>query len=145
MLHSTGRRFVLAFLAGFVVASNLNWAVAELFLNPWAIPRLDGFMRMDAGGADIARMTLGFAMPLLVAVTLAATLPRPRGWAARAAWAGWLVSLGAFFGTYTFISGWGNVAWWPLMVTAACDTVTLIAGALVAGFIQQWRRDAVSG
>lgn len=140
MLHSTGPRFILAWLAGFFVASNLNWAVAEMFLNPWAIPRLDGFMRMDAGGADIARMTIGFAIPLLVAATLVATLPRPRGWAARSAWAGWLVSLGSFFGTYTFISGWGNVAWWPLMVTAACDTVTLIAGTLLIGFIQQWRR-----
>jgi hypothetical protein len=27
-------RFVLAFIAGFFVASNLNWAVAELLLNP---------------------------------------------------------------------------------------------------------------
>jgi hypothetical protein len=140
MLHSTGPRFIPAYLAGFFVASNLNWAVAELVLNPWAIPRLDGFMRMDAGGADIARMTVGFAIPLLVAATLVATLPRPRGWATRSAWAGWLVSLAAFFGTYTFISGWGNVAWWPLMVTAACDTVTLVAGTLLIGFLQQWRR-----
>ena len=140
MLHTTGPRFVLAYLAGFVVASNLNWAVAEVFLNPWAIPRFGGFMRMDAGGADIARMTVGFAIPLLVASILTATLPRPRGWAARSLWAGCLVSLGGFFGTYTFISGWGNVPWFPLMATAVCDTVTLIAGVLLTGFIQQWRR-----
>jgi hypothetical protein len=92
---------------------------------------------MNAGGADIARMSIGFAIPLLVAATLTATLARPRGWAARAAWSGWLVGLGAFFGTYTFISGWGNVPWWPLMVTAVCDTGTLIAGTLLIGFIQQ--------
>lgn len=140
MLHTTGPRFILAYLAGFLVASNLNWAVAEMILNPWAIPRLGGFMRMDAGGADIARMTVGFAIPLLVAATLVATLPRPRGWAARSIWAGWLVGLAGFFGTYTFISGWGNVPWWPLMVTAVCDTVTLIAGTLVIGFLQRWRR-----
>jgi hypothetical protein len=136
MLHTTGPRFLLAYLAGFLVASNLNWAVAGLFLNPWAIPRFEGFMRMNAGGADIARMTVGFAIPLLVAATLIATLPRPAGWAARSAWSGWLVSLGGFFGTYTFISGWGNVPWLPLMVTAVADTITLIAGALLIGFIQ---------
>jgi hypothetical protein len=140
MLHSTRARFLWSYLAGFFVASNLNWAVAELLLNPWAIPRMDGFMRMNAGGVDIARMTIGFAIPLLVAATLVATLPRPAGWAARSVWAGWLVSLAAFFGTYTFISGWGNVGWWPLMVTAICDTVTLVAGALLIGFLQQWRR-----
>lgn len=143
MLHATGPRFLLAFLAAFFVASNLNWAVAEFLLNPWAIPRLGGFMRMDAGGADIARMTLGFAVPQLVAVTLVATLPRPRGWVARALWAGWLVGLGGFFGTYTFISGWGNVPWWPLMVTAACDTVTLMVGALLAALIMSRGRQGV--
>lgn len=140
MLHSTGPRFVAAWLAGFFLSSNLNWAVAELFLNPWAIPRFDGFMRMDAGGADIARMTVGFAIPLLVAAVLVATLPRPSGWLARSVWAGSLVSLGAFFGTYTFISGWGNVPWWPLMVTAVCDTATLVAGTAVCGFLMAWRR-----
>jgi hypothetical protein len=145
MLHSTGSRFLLAYLAAFFVASNLNWAVAEVFLNPWAIPRLEGFMRTNAGGMDIARMTVGFAIPLLVAATLTATLPRPRGWLARSLWAGWLVSLGAFFGTYTFISGWGNVPWWPLMVTAVCDTVTLVAGTLLSGFLQQWRRSGRLG
>lgn len=136
MLHTSGPRFLWTYAVGFLVASNLNWAVAELFLNPWAIPRFGGFMRMDAGGTDIARMTVGFAIPLLVAATLAATLARPVHWAARAAWAGWLTSLGAFFGTYTFISGWGNVAWWPLMVTAVADTVTLTAGTLLIGFLQ---------
>lgn len=140
MLHSGGPRFLLAYVAAFFVGSNLNWAVAEWWLNPWAIPRLEGFMRMNAGGADIARMTIGFALPLLVATTLTATLPRPRGWATRALWSGWLVGLGAFFGTYTFISGWGNVPWWPLMVTAVCDTATLVAGTLLAGFVMQWRR-----
>jgi hypothetical protein len=140
MLHATPSRFALAYLAGFFVASNLNWAVAEMLLNPWAIPRLDGFMRMAAGGADIARMTIGFAMPLLVAALLVAILPQPQHWGARSIQAGVLVSLAAFFGTYTFISGWGNVAWWPLMVTAVCDTVTLLAGTLLSGFLMAWRR-----
>lgn len=140
MLHSTGPRFAVAYLVGFFVASNLNWGAATFLLNPWAVPRLDGFMRMTTSGADIARMTVGFAIPLLVAAILTATLPKPRGWAARAAWATVLVGVAAFFGTYTFISGWGNVAWFPLMVTALCDTVTLFGGVLVIAFIQQWRR-----
>jgi hypothetical protein len=140
MRHATPSRFVLAYLAAFFVASNLNWAVAELFLNPWAIPRLDGFMRMDAGGADIARMTVGFAIPLLVAAILVATSPQPQHWVGRSVRAGMLVSIAAFFGTYTFISGWGNVPWWPLMVTALCDTVTLVAGTLLCGFLMAWRR-----
>jgi hypothetical protein len=140
MLHSTGPRFVVAYVLGFLVASGLNWAVAGMLLNPWAIPRLDGFMRTAATGADIARMTVGFAVPLLVTAVLVASLPRPRGWAARALWAALLVGVAAFFGTYTFISGWGNVGWWPLMVTAACDTATLLTGALVIAFVQQWRR-----
>jgi hypothetical protein len=132
-------RFLLAFIAGFFVASNLNWAVATYLLNPWAIPRLGGFMRTATSGADIARMTIGFGIPLLVAAVLVATLPRPAGWAARSIRAGSLVSLAAFFGTYTFISGWGNVAWWPLMVTAACDTATLLAGTLLIGFLLRKR------
>ena len=142
MLHVTSGRFAWTYLVGFFVASNLNWAVAETVLNPWLIPRLEGFMRTNAGGADIAHMTLGFALPLMVAAILTASLPRPRGWLARASWSAVLVSVAAFFGTYTFISGWGNVGFEPLMVTAVCDSVTLIAGTIVIGFLQQWRGKA---
>ena len=52
MLNIPVSRFVWTFLVGFIVTSNLNWAVAELLLNDWAMPRFDGFMRtMDSGGA----------------------------------------------------------------------------------------------
>jgi len=134
-------RFVWTFLVGFIVTSNLNWAVAELLLNDWAMPRFDGFMRtMDSGGAaatNIIKMTVGFMGPLFVVAWLQASLSRPTSWPARAVFVSLLVSLGAFYGTYTFISGWGNVNWWPLMVTATCDMVTMVFGALLIGFLQQ--------
>jgi hypothetical protein len=145
-LNISNGRFVWTFLVGFLVTSNLNWAVAELILNDWAMPRFEGFMRTtESGGADplnIAKMTLGFMGPLLVVAVLQAMLPRPAGWAARAIFLGLLVSLGAFYGTYTFLSGWGNVNWWPLMVTATCDMVTIVLGALLIGFLQESGRKA---
>jgi hypothetical protein len=51
-----------------------------------------------------------------------------------------LVSSAAFYGTYTFISGYGNVNWVPLMGFAAADTICMIIGALVFGFIQQRKK-----
>jgi len=136
-------RFIWTFIVGFLITSNLNWAVAELVLNDWAMPRFDGFMRtMETGGADpwnIVRMTVGFMGPLFVVAWLQASLERPAKWPARAVFLGVLISLGAFYGTYTFISGWGNVNWWPLMVTATCDMVTIVAGALLIGWLQQGR------
>lgn len=46
MQHTTWPRLILSFLAGYFVSSNLNRAIAELWLNPWATPRFDGFMRV---------------------------------------------------------------------------------------------------
>jgi hypothetical protein len=135
-------RFIWTFIVGFLITSNLNWAVAEFFLNDWATPEFEGFMRTMESGADptnIIKMSLGFMGPLLVVAILQAMLTKPSGWAARAVFLGVLVSLGAFYGTYTFISGWGNVNWWPLMVTATCDMVTIVAGALLIGFLQKGR------
>lgn len=146
MLNIPVARFVWTFIVGFIVTSNLNWAVAELLLNDWAMPRFDGFMRtMDSGGAaaaNITKMTVGFMGPLFVVAWLQASLTSPASWPARAVFISLLVSLGAFYGTYTFISGWGNVNWWPLMVTATCDAVTMVAGALLIGFLQQRGRDS---
>jgi hypothetical protein len=135
-------RFIWTFIVGFLITSNLNWAVAEFFLNDWAALEFEGFMRTMENGADptnIIKMSLGFMGPLLVVAILQAMLTKPSGWAARAVFLGVLVSLGAFYGTYTFISGWGNVNWWPLMVTATCDMVTIVAGALLIGFLQKGR------
>ena len=141
MLNIPVSRFIWTFIVGFLVTSNLNWAVATLVLNDWAMPQFDGFMRtMETGGADplnIVRMTLGFMGPLFVVAWLQASLPKPERWAVRAIFLGVLISVGAFYGTYTFISGWGNVNWWPLMVTATCDMVTIVAGAVLIGWLQQ--------
>lgn len=146
MLHTTWPRLTLSFLAGYFVASNLNWGIAEVLLNPWAIPRFDGFMRVgeDAGGINIVKMVVGFLIPQFVAVLIAASLPRPAGWAARATYASLLVGLAGFFGTYTFLSGWGNVNWVPLMAAAVADTSCLVVGSLIAGFLQQLGRRATA-
>jgi hypothetical protein len=142
MLNIPVFRFIWTFAVGFLITSNLNWAVAEFFLNDWATPQFEGFMRTMESGADttnIIKMSVGFMLPLFVVAWLQASLSNPENWAKRAVFLGVLVSLGAFYGTYTFISGWGNVNWWPLMVTASCDMVTIVAGALLIGFMQKIR------
>ena len=110
-------------------------------LNDWAMPRFDGFMRtMETGGGDvvnIVKMMLGFGIPLFVSAWFQASLTRPQGWLNRAIVTGTLVSFGAFYGTYTFISGWGDVNWWPLMVTATCDWVSIVIGAVLIGYLQK--------
>lgn len=141
MLNIPAARFTWTFIVGFLVTSNLNWGIAEFLLNDWAMPRFDGFMRtMESGGADplnIVRMSVGFGIPLFVTAWLQASLHRPAGWLMRALVTGTLVSFAAFYGTYTFISGWGNVNWWPLMVTATCDWVSIVAGAVLIGWLQE--------
>jgi hypothetical protein len=140
LLHTTPGRFVWTLLVAFIVSSNLNWAVAEFVLNAWATPLLDGFMREGenaARGINIVRMTTGFFLPQLVAAFLWASLPRPGSWAARAVLAGLLVGVAGFFGTYTFLSGWGNVNWYPLMGAAVADTACILVGTLLAAFLQR--------
>ena len=73
-----------------------------------------------------------------VAVLLAASLSKPSGWAGRAIYASLLVGIAGFFGTYTFLSGWGNVNWVPLMAAAVADTGCLILGTLITGYLQQF-------
>jgi hypothetical protein len=142
LLNVSVSRFLLTFLVGYIVASQLNWGIAEFVLNEWAMPRLDGFMRegqMAASGANISKLTFGFMLPLLVIALLQAAMVRPISWVARALLLAVLISIAAFYGTYTFISGWGNVNWAPLMVVATADMVCMIVGALIIGFLQQWR------
>ena len=134
----SGIRIGLATFAGFFIASNLNWGIAEFILNPWAMPLFDGFMRSgeDGGsGLNIAKMTLGFLPALLVSVSLLIVLRRPQGWVARSMVASLLVCFPAFFGTYTFLSGWGDVNWQPLMGAAIADTACIAIGTLVSGFM----------
>lgn len=139
MLRISWTRFWSSFVIGFIVTSQLNWAVAEMILNPWAMPAFEGFMRNidQTSGLEIVKMVFGFMLPVLVVSVLLAMMDRPAGWLARALLVGSLVSLCSFFGVYTFLSGWGNVLWFPLMVTALCDTVTLLIGAVLIGFIQR--------
>lgn len=142
LLNVSVPRFLLTFLAGYIVASQLNWGIAEFVLNEWAMPRLDGFMRegqMAASVANISKLTFGFMLPLFVIALLQAAMVRPISWVARALLLAVLISIAAFYGTYTFISGWGNVNWAPLMVVATADMVCMIVGALIIGFLQQWR------
>jgi hypothetical protein len=136
-------RPILAFLTAYIVASQLNWGIAEFVLNDWAAPRLDGFLRsgkMAASPASITKLTVGFMIPLLVIAILQSMLTRPASWVSRALLVSLLVSSAAFYGTYTFISGYGNVNWVPLMGFAAADTICMIIGALVFGFIQQRKK-----
>ncbi|MSR10018.1 MAG: hypothetical protein EXR82_10970 [Gammaproteobacteria bacterium] len=140
MLCTTRLRLLWTFLVGYFVASNLNWGIAAFLLNPWAMPRFDGFMRVGeaAGGINIVKMVVGFLLPQFVAVLLAASLSKPSGWAGRATYASLLVGIAGFFGTYTFLSGWGNVNWVPLMAAAVADTSCLILGTLITGYLQQF-------
>lgn len=138
----SGGRIGLATFVGFFVASNLNWAIATFVLNPWAMPLFDGFMRTGddgAAGLNIAKMTLGFLPALLVSVSLLIVLPRPEGWAGRSVVATLLVCFPAFFGTYTFLSGWGDVNWVPLMGAAVADTLCIGIGTLVSGLMLRQR------
>jgi hypothetical protein len=140
LLHTTPGRFTGSLLVAFLLSSNLNWGIAEFLLNPWATPLFEGFMREGdnaARGINIVRMTVGFLLPQAVAAWLWATLPQPSGWAGRAVLAGLLVGVAGFFGTYTFLSGWGNVNWVPLMGAAVADTGCLVVGTLVAAFLQR--------
>jgi hypothetical protein len=133
-------RILLATVVGFLVASNLNWAIAAFILNPWATPLFDGFMRMGedgASGINIAKMTLGFLPHLLVSVALLIVLRRPAGWFARAIVATLLVCVPAFFATYTFLSGWGNVNWVPLMGAATADTLCIGVGTVISGWMMR--------
>jgi hypothetical protein len=143
MIHTTPGRFAWTFLVGYFVASQLNWGIAEWLLNDWAMPRFDGFMRVGenaSNGANIGKMVVGFLLPQFVTCLLAASLAWPAGFAARAIYAALLVGGAGFFGTYTFLSGWGNVNWVPLMGAAVADTGCLIVGALIAGSLQQLGR-----
>jgi hypothetical protein len=136
----TYTRWFLSFFISFVLTSNLNWAIAELLLNPWLVPAMGDFIRQGeeaATAANIMKMSFGFMLSILAMSIILPLMRVPYLWWRRALLVGGLFGLAGFFGTYTFISGWGRVEWFPLMVTAVCDTVTLFVGALIIGFIQR--------
>ena len=131
-------RILLATFVGFFVASNLNWAIAAFILNPWATPLFDGFMRMGEDGAsaiNIIKMTLGFLPHLLASVSLLIVLPRQKALFSRAIVATLLICVPAFYATYTFLSGWGNVNWVPLMGAATADTLCIGIGTVISGWL----------
>ena len=139
MLNVSLGKFIWTFLVGFFFCSMLNWGIAEFLLNDWAKPLFDGFVRSGddaSAGINIVKMTFGFFIPLLVSAWWFSTISTPESWVVRAIYVGFMVSFAAFFGTYTFISGWGNVNWWPLMVTAFCDMGSIIPGTLLIGWLQ---------
>jgi hypothetical protein len=139
MLNVSAGKFIWTFTVGFLFCSSLNYGIAEFLLNDWAAPLFDGFVRSGDGAADflnITKMSIGFLIPLFVGAWWFSTVQSPSSWVLRAIYTGFMVSFAAFFGTYTFISGWGNVNWWPLMVTAVCDMGSIIPGILLIGWLQ---------
>ena len=83
MLNIGTPRFVWTFVVGALITSNINWGIAEFFLNDWAMPRFEGFMRSGDGAGsvtNILRMTFGFMIPLFVTAFLQASLPKPEAW-----------------------------------------------------------------
>ena len=132
-------RVVLSYIIGFFVTSGLNWFVAEKVLNPIIKPGLAGLMRTGAD-TQIAVLTGGFAL-IVAVLTLFLTMVRaPRHWAARGIVVGLLLSLACFFGTYTFLSGWTVLPTVEMCRTAIADTLTVVLGAIVIAFVQDYRR-----
>jgi hypothetical protein len=139
MLNVSAGRFIWTVFVGYFFCSMLNWGIAEFLLNDWAAPYFEGFVRSGEGasaGINIVKMSVGFMIPLFVSAWWFSTIRTPISWVLRAIYVGSMVSLAAFFGTYTFISGWGNVNWWPLMVTAVCDMGSIVPGTLLIAWLQ---------
>ncbi len=132
-------RGVTSLVAGFVVTSGLNWFVAEKFLNPIIKPGLAGLMR-SGGDTQIGVLTGGFALIVAVVAVLTAIVRVPRHWLARGLAVGALVSAAAFFGAYTFLSGWMYLPTAVMCRTAIADSLTVVVGAVIISFIQRYRR-----
>ncbi|MGB5707199.1 MAG: hypothetical protein WBM41_10215 [Arenicellales bacterium] len=90
-----------------------------------------------ASGVNISKMTFGFMNPLFVSAWWFSTTDKPADRDIRVIYTGSLLSFTAFFGTYTFILVWVNVNWWPRMVTAICDVVSIVPGTIIIGGLQQ--------
>jgi hypothetical protein len=129
-------RWLLSLVLGYVVASALNWAVAEKFLNDIIRPGFGGLMRTQAN-TQVGVIVGGFALLMVVLSLLCALLRAPERWLPRGLVAGGLVSL-TLFATYTFLSGWLNLPTRELCLTACADSITVIIGALVMTRIQDW-------
>ncbi len=133
-------RWVVSLVAGFVVTSGLNWVVAEKFLNPLIKPGLDGLMR-SGGDTQVGVLTAGFALIVAVVAILTAIVRVPVHWLWRGVAVGALVSAAAFFGAYTFLSGWMYLPTGEMCRTAIADSLTVVVGATLISFIQHYRLD----
>jgi hypothetical protein len=133
-------RWVLSLVAGFVVTSGLNWVVAEKYLNPLIKPGLDGLMR-TGGDTQVGVLSAGFALIVAVVAVLTAIVRSPVHWLGRGVVVGALVSAAAFFGAYTFLSGWMYLPTGEMCRTAIADSLTVTVGATFISFIQHFRRD----
>jgi len=142
MINITWGRFLFSFIVGYFVTSLLNWGAAVWILNPIVTPMFDGFMRAtdNFGGGEVVKMTFGFMAPVFVSTLFIAMIDKPAHWFARSIFVGVIISIAAFYGVYSFISGWGDVLWVPLMITATCDLITLTGGLLVVGYIQDYKK-----
>ncbi len=134
----TALRWAGSLLAGFVFTSGLNWFVAEKILNPIIKPGLGGLMR-TGGDTQIGVLTSGFALIVAVVAVLTAIVRVPTHWLTRGAVVGLLVSAAAFFGAYTFLSGWMYLPTGVMCLTAIADTGTVVLGAVLISFIQHFR------
>lgn len=130
-------RWLLSLLVGYVVASGLNWAVAEKFLNDIIKPGFGPLMRTGET-TQVGVIVGGFALLMFVTSLLCALLRAPERWLPRGLVAGGLVSLG-LFAAYTFLSGWLALPTREMCLTATADSITVIIGALIMTRIQDWR------
>jgi hypothetical protein len=140
----TAGRWLASLLLGFVFTSGLNWFVAEKLLNPMIRPGLGALMR-TGGDTRVAVLTGGFALIVAVLAVLVAIVRVPGGWLARGVAVGGLLSAAAFFGTYTFLSGWTVLPTAEMCRTALADTATVIAGAVLISFVQGYGRPSGAG
>jgi hypothetical protein len=135
----TAGRWLASYLVGLVVTSGLNWFTAEKILNPMIKPGLGPLMR-DAGSTQIGVLTGGFALLVAVLAAFLVLVREPAHWASRALVVGGLLSLGTFFGSYTFLSGWTALPTAEMCRTAIADSITVVVGALVIAFVQDYGR-----
>lgn len=134
-------RWALSLLVGFFFTSGLNWWVAENVLNPMIKPGLGSLFR-TAGDTQIGVLVGGFALIVAVTAVLLAMVQRPSGWLARGVVVGGLVSLAAFFGSYTFLTGWMTLPTAEMCRTAIADSITVVLGAVLMAWVQDFRRPA---
>ncbi len=131
-------RWLVSLVIGYAVASGLNWAVAEKYLNDVIKPGFGPLMRTN-DSAQVGVIVAGFALLMVVLSLICALLRAPDRWWARGLVAGGLVSL-SLFASYTFLSGWLNLPTREMCLTATADSVTIMIGALIITAVQDWRR-----